>query len=111
MEKKKTRHYYELAAMGGDVNARHNLGVDDEEKEGNWDRALKHWKIAVKDGHGYSLKYIKELYMDGHATKEDYTKALQSYQSYLGEIKSVQRDKAAASMMSAVTIDRLYSHE
>ena len=34
-----------------------------------------------------------ELYSKGHATKEDYTKALQ-LQTYLGEIKSDQRDKA-----------------
>lgn len=38
---------------------------------------------------------IKELYSNGHATKGDYTKALQSYQAYLSEIKSVQRDTAA----------------
>jgi len=42
------------------------------------------------------LDKIKELYSEGHAAKEDYMKALQSYQEYLGEIKSDQRDKAAA---------------
>ena len=51
--------------------------------------------IAARDGHSGSLKEIQELYADGLATKEDYTKALQSYQTYLGEIKSDQRDKAA----------------
>ena len=60
------------------------------------DRALKHHMIAVADGYSKSLKDIHELYSDGHATKEDYTKALQSYQAYLGEIKSKQRDEAAA---------------
>ena len=34
--------------------------------------------------------------MNGHATKDDYTKALRAYQAYLVEIKSTQRDKAAA---------------
>jgi hypothetical protein len=33
---------------------------------------------------------------DGNATNDDYTKALESYQAYLDEIKSVQRDEAAA---------------
>ena len=33
---------------------------------------------------------------NGNATKEVYTKALKAYQEYLAEIKSVQRDKAAA---------------
>jgi len=52
--------------------------------------------IAVRSGCGKSLEVIKELYTDGNATKEDYSKALRTYQEYLVEIKSVQRDKAAA---------------
>lgn len=39
---------------------------------------------------------IKDLYSEGFATKDGYTKALQAYQAYLSEIKSPQRDKAAA---------------
>ena len=52
--------------------------------------------IASRDGFPASLKVIKQLYTNGHATKDDYTKALQAYQKYLGEIKSKQRDEAAA---------------
>jgi len=52
--------------------------------------------IAVENGCHDSLKSIKWLYKNDLATKEDYTKALQVYQEYLGEIKSDQRDKAAA---------------
>ena len=52
--------------------------------------------IAVRAGYDGSLERIKQFYTDGYATKEDYTKALQSYQAYLGEIKSKQRDEAAA---------------
>jgi len=91
----KATHYFELAAIGGNVNARHNLGVN-EENAGNIDRALKNFMIAVGGGHSNSLNKIKELYLNGHATKDDYTTALRLYQEYLGEIKSVQRDKAAA---------------
>ena len=46
--------------------------------------------------HYMALKRVKSLYSDGHATKDDTTKALQLYQAYLDEIKSDQRDKAAA---------------
>ena len=35
-------------------------------------------------------------YSNGQATKDDYMRALQLYQTYLGEIKSDQRDKAVA---------------
>ena len=89
VDEKKATHYYELAAISGDVQARYNLGQLELEA-GNFDRALKHYIIAVKGGYTDSLKRIKELYTDGHATKDDYTKALQSYQVYLGEIKSPQ---------------------
>ena len=92
---KKAKHYYELAAMAGGAQARHNLGAL-EFYAGNFDRALKHYMIAAGGGYAKTLNAIKELYTDGHATKDDYAKALQVYQSYLDEIKSVQRDKAAA---------------
>ena len=91
---KKAIHYWELAAMGGNENARHNLGITDS-NEGNYDRALKHYMIAVGFGNNESLKKIKQLYTHGQATKDDYAKALQAYQAYLGEIKSNDRDKAA----------------
>ena len=94
-DKKKALHYWELAAMGGDIAARHNLGVS-EKKEGNMDRALKHLMIAVEDGSTESLEKIKQLYTDEFATKDDYAKALRSHQAYLDEIRSDQRDKAAA---------------
>ena len=81
--------------MGGDAAARHILGIFEEEA-GNMDRALKHHMIAARDGYSKSLKRIQESYSEGDATKEDYMKALQSYQAYLGEIKSKQRDEAAA---------------
>ena len=36
------------------------------------------------------------MFKTGVATKDDYTQALRAYQAYLGEIKSVQRNEAAA---------------
>ena len=95
LDEEKAEHYYEIAAIRGDSQARNNLGCM-ERDEGNVGRALKHWMIAVRSGHSNSLKRIKELYTNGDATKDDYTKALRVYQSYLSDIKSVQRDKAAA---------------
>jgi len=92
---KKAIHYWELAATSGDVRARCNLGFV-EKQAGNVDRALKHWMIAVEGGCKMSLDGIKEFYLNGHATKDDYTKALRLYQAYLDDIKSVQRDAAAA---------------
>ena len=94
IDEKKAVYYYELAAIGGSVHARYNLGNMEIEAR-NYERALRHYTIAVRDGESNSLNMIQRMYSAGHATKQDYTNALQSYQSYLGEIKSSQRDEAA----------------
>ena len=94
-DEKKAQHYWELAAMGGDVMARHDLGVL-EFNAGNMDRAVKHHMIAAGSRYNDSLENIKQMYKDGYAMKEDYAKVLRAYQAYLGEIKSPQRDQAAA---------------
>ena len=65
-------------------------------RAGNWDRAVKHFMIAAGSGNTYSLEIIKKVFMNGDAMKDDYGKALLSYQATLVEIKSPQRDKAAA---------------
>ena len=42
-------HFYELAAMGGVVEARYNLGMYEACSAGNMDRALKHYDYC-RDG-------------------------------------------------------------
>ena len=96
VDKKKALHYWEIAAKQGNVDSRYELGIH-EEGRGNLDRALKHHMIAVASGNSKSLQMVKKFYSDGYATKEEYTKALKSYKAYLDEIKSDQRDEAAAS--------------
>jgi len=92
---KKARHYFELAAMKGCTSARYNLG-NSENRSKNTNRAVRHYMIAVRDGHYKSLNQIQRLYKNNQATKDEYTKALRLYQEYLGEIKCDQRDQAAA---------------
>jgi len=92
---KKAIFYWELSAMCGSVRGRRNLGAN-EWKSSNFDKALKHWMIAVRDGDERSLKDIQKMYKDGHATKDEYAEALNSRQSYLDEIRTFQRDEAAA---------------
>ena len=95
-DEKMASHYYELAAMEGNVTARHNLGVS-EGNAGNYDKALKHYMLAVKGGHTPSVKRIQQLYKNEHVAKYHYANALRAHQAYINEIKSDQRDKAAAS--------------
>ena len=95
VDEKKAKHYYELASIGGDEYARHSLGCY-ECIAGNMDRAIKHCMIAVEFGNNESLKTIQQMHKDGYATKQHYANALRVYQAYLGEVKSDDRDKAAA---------------
>ena len=80
---------------GGNVAARGNLGVS-EYNAGNYDRALKHFMIAVRGGYTLSVKVIQQMHKEGHAAKDHYANALRYHQVYLNEIKSGQRDSAAA---------------
>ena len=95
IDMEKAKHYWELAAMGGCVLARRNLGVF-EEKAGNFDRAMKHYMIAAAAGHDNSLDAIRNVFMSGHATKDDFAKALRAHQAANDEVKSEQREAAAA---------------
>jgi TPR repeat protein len=94
VDTKKALQYWEDAAIRGNANARHMLSYV-EQKAGNMDRAIKHHMIAVRGGDNSSLAIIQELYSGGQATRDEYTKALRSYQKYLDEVKSSQRDEAA----------------
>ena len=60
-DEKKADYYFELAAMGGNVIARYNLGCYEYEKS-NWDRAIKHLLISAGGGHSKSVKNIQLLY-------------------------------------------------
>ena len=94
-DEKNAKHHWEVAAIGGVVDARHNLGSV-EIRAGNMNRALKHYMIAVEGGDADSLKTVKQLFTKGLATRDDYAKALRAYQAYIDDIRSDQRDEAAA---------------
>ena len=65
-----------------------------EHNAGNYDKALKHYMLAVRGGYTPSVKAIQQLYKYGLATKDHYATALRSHQAYVNEIKSDQRDKS-----------------
>ena len=93
IDKKKAKHYYELAAMNGNVIARHNLGCM-EYNAGNHQRAFKHFIISAKTGDKGSLDNVKQGYTIGHVTKDEYANTLRQYQKSQDEMKSEARDKA-----------------
>ena len=95
IDNKKAKHFYELAAMNGSVYARHNVGVNEYEA-GNNHRAYKHFFLASRVGSKLSLDNVKDGYMEGYITKEQYANTLRAYQMSQDETKSDTRDKAAA---------------
>ena len=92
VDKKKAKHYYELAAIGGNAEARHALGIL-EGKAGNH-RAFKHTMIAARAGHTEALDLVKKGYMHGNVTKDEYANTLRAYHERQKEMKSDARDKA-----------------
>ena len=95
IDKKKAMHYFELAAMNGNVKARYWLGFF-EVQAGNYQRACKHFILAAKVGHEGSLERVKAGFMDGFVTKDEYESTLRAYYERQTEMKSEERDKAAA---------------
>ena len=93
VDKKKAKHCNELAAMNGDVYARHNLGCV-EVAAGKYNRASKHFILSAKAGLKNSLDEVKQGYMIGYVTKDEYANTLRAYQKIQDEIKSKERDKA-----------------
>ena len=95
MDENKAKYYYELAAMGGNMVARYNLGNNDY-VAGNMVRAMKHYTISAGAGHDKSLKKIRECFLNGYATKDDFEKALRAHKEAKDEMTSDQREAAAA---------------
>ncbi|EJK49803.1 hypothetical protein THAOC_31288 [Thalassiosira oceanica] len=92
-DKAKAAKFYEKAAMQGCPLSRHNLGGFEVEK-GSYDRAVRHRLISAKMGFKESVENVKEMFMAGVATKEQYAEALRGYQYAVEEMKSHDRDVA-----------------
>jgi len=90
----RAKYYWELSAMNGNLNARHNLGVN-EWNAGSYRRAMKHFMIAAKAGSENSLVNVTQVFMnEGIITKDEYANTLRTYQKRQDEMKSEERDKA-----------------
>jgi len=99
-DERKARCYWELAAMGGHAWARFNLGSL-EYQSGNMNRAVRHWMISARAGHDDSLTNIRSCFMHGDVTKDEFEKALRSHKETNDEMKSDQREIAAAAFLAS----------
>lgn len=95
VDEKKSKHYYELAAMGGNIYARHALGCL-EGNAGNHKRAMKHFILGARSGEAACLGDVKTGYTRGFVTKDEYATTLRAFHERQKEMKSDARDKVAA---------------
>jgi tetratricopeptide (TPR) repeat protein len=92
-DEKKAIYHFEQAAIGGHPDARGIL-ADYEMMNGRFERAARHFIINANLGCDYSLQKIKELFVEGIVSKEEYAGALRGYQAAVNETKSAEREKA-----------------
>ena len=92
---KKTVYHWEKAAIGGHPQARHNLAIF-EKRNGNIERAVKHFIIAANLGYDNSMKALWKQYSEGSITKEDLDATLRTHQAAIDATKSKQREEAEA---------------
>ncbi len=99
---KKAVYHLEQAAIGGHPQARSILGYH-EKNNGKMERATKHFIIAANLGEEKSLKAIKDLFVKGVVSKEDYAAALRGCQAAMNETKSAEREEGEAFNASMVS--------
>jgi len=97
-DKGKEIHHLEVATIGGHPYARHSLGCY-EWRNGNKERATKHWIIAATQGFDDSIKALMEkfrmgIFRRGFVNKDDLAAALRAHQAAVDATKSPQREAA-----------------
>jgi hypothetical protein len=95
IDEKKEKYYYEIAAIHGNVMARHYLGRM-EGQSGNYQRMFKHLIISATGGYKFSLNGVKDGYTNGYVTKDQYENTIRECQKSQDEMKSEARDIVAS---------------
>lgn len=96
---KKGNYHLEVAAIGGSAESRYALGMY-ERNYGSYERAMKHLIIAAKQGLEDALAKLKEGYVDGKISKDEFGEALRAYQIAVDATKSPQREEAGRNIES-----------
>eukprot|EP00985_Skeletonema_marinoi_P010508 scaffold4929_cov102-Skeletonema_marinoi.AAC.5 len=92
----KLSHLYlegEGAAIAGHPDARFNLACH-EMRNKRYDKAVKHFIIAANLGDDDSIQQLKEFYVDGEVSKDEFAAALRAHQAAVDATKSPQREAA-----------------
>ena len=104
-DEEKEIHHLEEAAIGGHPLARCGLGYI-ENDNGNVERAVKHWIIAVILGEDKSMKCLMEGFKQGFVEKDILAAALRAHKAAVDATKSPQRKNAKEFYRTSVTLQR-----
>ena len=93
--KEKARKYFEKAAEGGHLLARHNLAFTANE---NGDRvaAMRHWRLSASGGYRKSMGALIECFEGGLLRHDDLAESVQAMYLARAEMKSEDRDQYIA---------------
>ena len=86
-------HYLEEAAIGGDPEARYNIGTI-ELRKGNTERAVKHYTIAAAQGEKNAIKALIHAFKRGSVEKDVLAVSLRAHKAAVDATKSPQRKQA-----------------
>lgn len=89
----KAKYYYSLSAMKGHMQARYNVGYY-EEKEGNMEKAVKHYIISTKGGFKNAKWKLMDFVKEGHLSQAQLDDALDGCKKYKKEVMTDERNKA-----------------
>ena len=94
-DEEKAVYHWEQAAIDGHTNARGLLALHEKEN-GRFERAAIHLMINANLGCDISLQWIKDLFVQGVVSKDEYAAALRGYQAAVNETKSAEREEGEA---------------
>ena len=66
---------------------------------------MKHFLLAARAGNANALNMVKQGFMHGYVTKEEYANTLREYQKGRDEMKSDARVTAAEALQTNPTIN------
>ena len=84
--------YWEKAAEGGYITARHNLACT-EGLNDNWVAAMRHFRLSASGGYRTSKDCLIEFFENGLLHHDDLAEVLQAMYCARAEMKSEDRDK------------------
>ena len=88
----KALKYWEKAAEGGYITARHNLACT-EGLNDNWVAAMRHFRLSASGGYRTSKDCLIEFFENGLLHHDDLAEVLQAMYCARAEMKSEDRDK------------------